>query len=134
MTADFDYRRILIVEDDCLLAMDIFDTVKEAGAMAIGPAPTVDVAIQLLESGPWPDFAILDINLHSETSYPIADLMIEHGTPFIFATSTTPDHVPERYRDFPFVGKPMDLMKLQQIAGKARLSSTRMYPEEGRHK
>jgi CheY-like chemotaxis protein len=78
-------RRILVVEDEMLLMMNIESTLEDLGCTAISSAANVADALALLEKRGF-DAAMLDVNLDGETSYPVADALIKRGTPFVFAT------------------------------------------------
>ncbi len=98
-------RRIMVVEDEYFLADDIAKALEGLGAEIVGPVPTRDQAFALLEAGPV-DAAVLDINLKRQTVYPVADVLREHGVPFVFATGLAESSVPPAYRDVPLWEKP----------------------------
>ena len=75
--------RILVVEDDAFIALDLQDVLSEAGYQVIGPVATVSEAIALLDSHQ-PDMALLDYNLGDETSIPVAHRLEARGVPFMF--------------------------------------------------
>ena len=75
-------RRVLIVEDEALVAMDLEMSLIDAGARVVGPALTL-AAAQALVREPL-DAAILDVDLHGLDVYPAADTLRERGVPFIF--------------------------------------------------
>ncbi len=81
-------RTILLVEDEYIIAMDMADQLRHAGATILGPAASGDEAIELIEDHVHDiDAAILDLNLGSgKTAYPIADRLAEIGVPYVFAT------------------------------------------------
>ncbi|WP_205793154.1 hypothetical protein [Pontivivens nitratireducens] len=80
-------RRVLIVEDEGLLALDLEFALIDAGATVMGPVIQVDEGLTLMatETGPI-DAAILDLDLRGQPSYPLADCLIERGVPFVFHT------------------------------------------------
>lgn len=78
-------RRILVVEDEPLLAMLVEDLLDEVGGLPVGPAGSVDEALRLVAAGAL-DGAILDVNLGSEMAYPVADALAARGVPFVFVT------------------------------------------------
>ena len=78
-------RRILLVEDEPLLAMLEEDLLLEAGAEVVGPAFGVVAALALVAERSL-DGAILDVNLGSELVYPVADQLAANGTRFVFVT------------------------------------------------
>jgi DNA-binding response OmpR family regulator len=101
---DFRGKRILIVEDDYFLANEVSETFRRHEATVLGPAPTPFYAANLLSRRV--DGAILDVRLHSETVFDLADLLLERGTPLIFATAMGSEHIPERFRGMGYVQKP----------------------------
>lgn len=81
-----DGRRILIVEDEYLIAIEIKRWLQHAGAEVVGPVPSVQRALDLIEDGGI-DAAVLDLNLgDSITALPIADQLRGRGVPHLFAT------------------------------------------------
>ena len=98
-------RRVLVVEDETLVAMLVEDTLLDAGAKVIGPAATVAQALALIAETV-PDVAVLDMNLAGETSEPVADLLRERGVPFVVASGYGASGVPARYVGVPVLAKP----------------------------
>jgi two-component sensor histidine kinase/CheY-like chemotaxis protein len=78
-------RRILIVEDESLIAMSYEEVLSDAGYGIIGPVPDVPGALDLLRRDR-PDAAVLDVNLGGQPVYPVAELLIQMGIPFVFCT------------------------------------------------
>lgn len=81
--------RILLVEDEALIAMVVEDDLIEAGAKVVGPAASVEEALQLIErvvSDGGLSAAVLDLNLNGEAVSPVADRLAALGVPFLFAT------------------------------------------------
>jgi DNA-binding response OmpR family regulator len=78
-------KRILIVEDEMMLALTLEDHLLQAGVIAIGPAMRLETAIALAKAEPL-DAAILDINIDGGRSYPVADVLLSRSIPFVFAT------------------------------------------------
>ena len=82
-------RRVLVVEDEALVSMLVEDELRDAGAEVLGPAPTVDHALQLIEAAAADGglgAAVLDINLDGQHVGPVADRLAALGVPFVFAT------------------------------------------------
>ena len=100
-------RRILVVEDEALVAMLVEDALLDAGAAVIGPAATVAEALALLERDA-PHAAVLDLNLAGETSTPVADVLAARGVPFVVATGYGADGLPHGHSDVPVLAKPYD--------------------------
>jgi DNA-binding response OmpR family regulator len=76
--------RILIVDDEPLIAMLAEEWLEEMGHAAVGPAYSLAAALSLVEDDL--DAAILDVTLGPDTSYPLAERLRERGVPFAFAT------------------------------------------------
>lgn len=83
-------QRILVVEDDPIIALDLAQTLCNAGAVVIGPALMVASALQMVEDS-LPDLAVLDWRLETETTAPVARRLAELGVPFLFHTSSRGD-------------------------------------------
>ena len=108
----FAGRRVLVVEDEYMLAEDLREELERAGAEVLGPVPSVKKALEILQSEPRPDMALLDINLQGEMAWPVADLLRNTGIPFIFATGYDAKAIPPRYADVPRTEKPVALRNL----------------------
>jgi CheY-like chemotaxis protein len=104
-------RRVLVVEDEALIAMLVEDALLDAGAEVLGPAATVEEALALLE-GSAVEAAVLDINLAGQLSTPVADLLAERGVPFVVATGYGAAGLPEHHRGVPVLAKPYDPREL----------------------
>lgn len=85
-------KRILIVEDEPIVALLLEDMLTELGACAVGPAADVAGALAILEAQAV-DAAVLDVNLGHERSDLVVDRLVERGTPFIFATGYGREHL-----------------------------------------
>ena len=96
--------RVLIVEDDYLLATDLTGLLRRAGADIIGPVGSVRDALAAFEQSP--DVALLDVQLGEETSFPIADELARRGVPFVFAPGT-PAMIPFRHGARTVCAKPL---------------------------
>jgi DNA-binding response OmpR family regulator len=95
--------RILVVEDEPLIAFGLADTIKQAGASVVGPASTVPQATSLISSAAI-DAAVLDFYLKKETASPIAALLLADGTPFLFHTGA-PAGLDQSYPGVPILTK-----------------------------
>ncbi|WP_373474715.1 response regulator [Sphingorhabdus sp.] len=80
-----DGRKMLVVEDEMIVMMNLEFVLEDLGCSAIYPAASVVQALALLDQESF-DIAILDVNLGEENSYPIADILIARGIPFAFST------------------------------------------------
>jgi CheY-like chemotaxis protein len=113
-------RRLLVVEDDFLIADDLANSLQDLGAEVVGPAGTVEDALQLLESdGEQLDAAVLDINLRDERVYPVASALAQRGIPFVFTTGYDTVAIPQVYASAPRCEKPVDKMQLIRVLSAA---------------
>lgn len=78
-------RRVLVVEDEALVAMLVEDILLDAGATVAGPAATAAEALALLAAS-LPDAAVVDVNLGTHTSEPVTAALTRDGVPFLIAT------------------------------------------------
>lgn len=106
--------RVLLVEDEYLLAGHLADVIGALGATPVGPAGSVVHALQLLDRVGHIDAAILDVELDGERVYPVADALRARGIPFVFSSGCTIDALPERFRDMPVVDK---LITMNHVRG-----------------
>ena len=99
-------RRVLVVEDEYLIAQDLCEELRSCGAEVMGPATSVAHALALLIAEPPPDMAVLDIGLPDAKVYPVADALRARGIPFVFATGYGADGLAAEYRTAPLLQKP----------------------------
>ena len=99
-------RRVLVVEDEWLIAAEIGRALEGAGAVVLGPAHSVEQALALLRDGTAPDAALLDVNLRGEAVTPVALALAERGVPFALVTAYATDGLDGPLRAAPRVGKP----------------------------
>lgn len=111
-------RRVLIVEDEYLLADDLRLRLGDAHAIVIGPVANVAAAIELIQSEDHVDGAIIDVNLAGEKSFPVADLLLERRVPFVFTTGYDSSEIPVRFGSVVRCEKPMSLGKVMQTLEK----------------
>jgi PAS domain S-box-containing protein len=104
-------RRILVVEDEALVALDVEETLKGAGADVLGPAPNVMRALALIGEETF-DVAVIDANLAGASVTPVADALVAKGVPFLFATGYGPQALPEPHRSAPVLVKPIPPARL----------------------
>lgn len=113
--------RVLIVEDDFFIAEDVADAFRDRRATVLGPVAGVEAALALIEASPGPDAAVLDLNLGSAMSFPVADALMRRGVPFVFTTGYDATAIPPRYRSVPRCEKPVDLEQVTRtVLGLAR--------------
>jgi CheY-like chemotaxis protein len=104
-------RRVLVVEDEALIAMMFADDLSEAGAEVVGPVATVEDALRLVDSlmaDGGLDAAVLDVNLGGESVEPVADRLATRGVPFVFATGYGVGCEPPGHPGRPVLHKPFE--------------------------
>lgn len=107
-------RRILVVEDEYLIADELRKELERAGAIAIGPVSTLKEGVAILEQGEDLDGVVLDLNLGGTMAFPLADLLLEMTIPVVFASECDASAIPSRYESIPFCEKPFDVGALYQ--------------------
>lgn len=100
-------RRVLLVEDDAIIAIHLGQIVERLGGEVAGITARVEQALLLIDRDT-PDAAILDVNLgHGRDSYPVARALAERGVPFLFITGYGARGVEPEFRDHPVLDKPV---------------------------
>ena len=98
-------QRILVVEDEALIAIDLEALLDDAGYRVLGPANSTSTALALLEREQ-PDLALLDVNLGGSNVFNVANAVAARNVPMIFLTGHTAHRLPENHRHRPLVAKP----------------------------
>ena len=120
-------KRVLVVEDEVLVAMLVEDEPRDAGAEVVGPAPSVEDALRLVEAVAADggiSAAVLDINLGGRHVAAVADRLAAFGVPFLFATGYGAKRDTGGYGAAPVLEKPFDMERL--VTAVAALTSARM--------
>lgn len=99
-------KRILVVEDEYLIAQDMAYELRDIGLEVIGPFSSVAAALAAIETRPV-DGAVLDINLGDEEVYPVADALMARDVPVIFTTGYDGSEIPSRYAAIDRCSKPV---------------------------
>ena len=121
-TDDLEGISVLLVEDEAILAIDVTGIIEMAGGRVVGPAYSLGQGFRWLDRGKF-DCAVLDINLHDELVFKLADALIERGIPIVFLSSYSLNIAPRHLRERPLVHKPFSTHSLveairAQAAGK----------------
>lgn len=104
--------RVLVVEDEALMAMLIEDMLHDLGYAIAALSGRLDQALELARSADF-DFALLDVNLNGEQSFPVADAVRGRGLPLLFATGYGTRILVAPYLDAPLLQKPFSLEELR---------------------
>lgn len=110
-------QRVLIVEDEPLVAMELEMLLEDAGAVPLGPAVTCDEAIEAI-TRQRPDLALLDGNLNGQKVDRVAAAFDAAGIRFAFVSGYGPEHLPAGFADRLIVGKPFQAAQLLDVAGR----------------
>jgi CheY-like chemotaxis protein len=111
------HRRILVAEDEYIIAYELSLELEDVEATVVGPVSNLHDAIAIVESGQSIDGAILDVNLGGQFIYPLADLLIERGIPFVFTTGYDASVIPDRFASVVRCQKPVEGKHVAQTIG-----------------
>ena len=123
-------RRILVAEDEYLVARDIARIVTAMGGQVLGPVGRLTQALELSRGGAVLHGAILDVQLGDEQIYPLADELVARGVPVIFATGYDGGVIPDHLRATPRVEKPFTQRSLERMVAKVFGGGTAATPAD----
>ena len=104
-------RRVLVVEDEMIVAWLLQDMLADLGCAVVGPAARVAQALAMIEAEAI-DAAVLDVNLNGQKSYPVADALAARGVPFVFSTGYETESLPNDYQSLRLLQKPFKRSEL----------------------
>jgi CheY-like chemotaxis protein len=107
-------RRVLVVEDEMLIGMLLEDMLTDLGHEVAAIVPRLKDALVAVEKENY-DLAVLDVHLHGESAFPVAEALIAKGIPFVFATGYGERGLPENYRGRPVLQKPFAKDDLERV-------------------
>lgn len=117
-----DEPRVLVVEDEAMVAALIEIIVSDAGCVVVGPIATVCRALETIECERV-DAALLDVRVNGRQAYPVADALTARGIPFVFVSGFARTDLPANYRRCAYVPKPFQpraiLAWLDKMVGRA---------------
>ena len=111
MTVALEGVRVLIVEDEYLVAVLIEKILESAGCIVIGPIPRLSEALDAARHDNC-DAAVLDVNLAGQRIDPVADALSERNVPFLFVTGYGASALPGEYAERPLLHKPFRMAEL----------------------
>ena len=114
-------RRILVVEDEYLIAATLSDQLESVGSIVLGPVPSVERAIEAIESNPEIDAVVLDVNLGGAMAYPIADALVDRNIPFVFTSGYEDGALVKRYPQIRRCRKPYLFSEVERAIASALL-------------
>jgi len=119
---DLPRGKVLVIEDEAVLALDLQRMLREAGFRVAGPAATLGDAQRLISRSPI-DCALLDIDVNQRTPLPVADLLAFADIPFVFITNGGREAIPREHLHRPVLEKPVrhsDLIAaVERVLGRA---------------
>ena len=110
-------QRILLVEDDFLIAALVEDMLADLGHEVTAMAERLDAAVALAQNGCF-DLALLDLRIGAVLGYPVADVLIARRIPFAFVTGQGVGGVDPAYASAPILQKPFRLEDLAAMIGR----------------
>ena len=110
--------RILVVEDEVLIALEIEERLQRLGCEIVGPVGRLERALELARSTAL-DGALLDVNVKGGFVYPVAEELLARQVPVIFSTGYAPDTLPPVFRSLPCLRKPFGTGQLETVAQEA---------------
>lgn len=107
-------RRVLVVEDEALVALMVEDMLSDLGCVVVDVAGTVERGLSIASDPNLAlDGAVLDVNLGGEKVYPVAEALAARGVPFIFATGYGLAGISPRFSHVPALAKPYEPRALE---------------------
>jgi len=106
-------RRLLVVEDECLIALNMVEQLAELGYIVIGPASTMAEARHLAAVADL-DVAVVDLNLHGVFAGEVADILALREIPFLFITGYSQLPARQRFKNIAVLIKPFGTLDLQR--------------------
>ncbi|RIJ68196.1 response regulator [Brevundimonas sp. S1H14] len=106
MTDIFSGRRVLIVEDESLVAMLLETILADLGCDVVGPESNIEDGLNVASGTSPLDAALLDVNVAGQEIFPVAEALKARGVPFVFSTGYGEAGLPEHWRGNPTVQKP----------------------------
>ena len=119
MSQPLSGRRVLLVEDEALVAMLLETILEDMGCIPVGPAATVDDGLVMAATTAPLDAALLDVNVAGRQVFPIAEALKARGVPFVFSTGYGESGLPDGWRGHPTVQKPFTEAAIREALMKA---------------
>ena len=107
--------RLLLVEDEALIAMELEDLIRCLGAEVVGPYGRLNDALEALRHESV-NGAVLDAQLDGDMTFQIADVLLQAANPILFVTGAAVGSIPEKYRRVPRLHKPFDYAEFARLA------------------
>jgi CheY-like chemotaxis protein len=106
--------RVLLVEDENLIALLLEDMLADLGHTVIGPVGRLEKALEISQREEF-DVAILDVNINGGDTYPIAEALAARDIPFVFSTGYGKNSLRAPYHNRPTLQKPFQMDDLKKL-------------------
>ncbi len=106
--------RILVVEDEALIALELNSGLSNLGWTVLGPAASLDEGMRMVDQTQDLIAAVLDVNLDGRSVYPLAQVLQDRNIPFVFCTGYDVVDLDGRFKDAPVMHKPVDISLLDR--------------------
>ena len=119
MTNALQGRRILVIEDESLVAMLLETILDDMGCAVVGPESNIDDGLRAATTEGALDAALLDVNVAGREVFPVAEALKARGVPFVFSTGYGEAGLPEHWRGNPTIQKPFTEAAIRDALMKA---------------
>lgn len=119
MTNALQGRRVLVIEDESLVAMLLETILDDMGCTVVGPASNIDDGLRAVTGEAALDAALLDVNVAGREVFPVAEALKARGVPFVFSTGYGEAGLPEHWRGHPTIQKPFTESAIRDALMKA---------------
>jgi PAS domain S-box-containing protein len=107
-------KRVLLVEDEMLVAMMMKDMLTDLGFSVVGPYGRISEALPVARANDL-EAAVLDINLNGELVYPVAEALVARGVPIVFVTGYGAESIDQQFSQIPVLQKPIERQVLESF-------------------
>ncbi|HZZ63770.1 MAG TPA: response regulator [Roseiarcus sp.] len=125
MTSPLHDRHILVVEDEYAVAASLVAALEVFGSAVVGPVPSVEKALEAIETEPLIDAAIVDVNLRGVMAHAVAERLLARNIPFVFTSGYGHDGLRERYPKIRNCQKPYAFGEIEQALASAMREAAR---------
>lgn len=119
MTQPLSGRRVLVVEDESLVAMLLEAILEDMGCIPVGPVASVEDGLVMVRDEDSLDAALLDVNVAGHQVFPVAEALKARGVPFVFSTGYGEGGLSDAWRGHPTVQKPFTENAIREALMKA---------------
>ena len=119
MTNALQGRRVLVIEDESLVAMLLETILDDMGCAVVGPESNIDDGLRSATHEAALDAALLDVNVAGREVFPVAEALKTRGVPFVFSTGYGEAGLPEHWRGHPTIQKPFTEAAIREALMKA---------------